>query len=278
MNKVYGEVISVRRRITASSSAGSGVALDALVALPDETSNPVVAVIKLFSAEDGSKGLFNELAAYSVYRKLRAPVAYVLPVVCDVRLLKEYLTDAELKGRSGYTLCVASVRVREAVRRTTDLPSGLLNGELVSWRDIDVAAVADELLLNADRTPQNLLRVGGKTFVLIDHERIMLGPHWTSAEIQNRRSKPSPGNHLARLLLGSSNDVGKKRLFGRCAEVESNFELSPGDFRPEIEELTRVPSGTLDALIECVSVRSGMVGELIGRQAELDQLHYSAAS
>jgi hypothetical protein len=268
MPEKIGYVQSVTRKLTYDSSGGSGETFAVLARLPGQArASP--AYFKV--SPEGVRPTFvaNELLANKVALLRGLPVPETTVCVCRLDQLVCKGATLRLNGSNDpeYIRGVASLdNVPHHLKQRHSDPN-----ELMLWPYISESAVFDELMLNVDRTRDNLLRLGPRNYLLIDHEKILGGPDWTIESLGARIRMASRQNHIADFIVSNHNDITIRKMINIASEYAKDFQI-PGQIAFEVSEMTGLTRSILIQVIELLNARAKLLPSLIShylRQADM---------
>ena len=152
------------------------------------------------------RGLINEIIGYTLahHAGLPQPQAALIRVTHTVlhSMHKDLGQDAD--SPSGSEICFASLEAHNPRQRHTGMVKLLyrdcaeIQTKLLGWKDLPAVMAFDTWVANVDRNTGNLIQVGRGQFDVIDHGRILTGPHW---EVSDLKSDDDYANKLMDTLF-----------------------------------------------------------------------------
>ena len=199
--------------------------------------------------------VFKRVPHYQLVREvlcnlLAQMVGIPVPMPCVLDIRESELWD----GGEPFVFGTGYARYSNLLQRARHSPEVV--NRLVRWPKFLAAIAFDEWIANEDRTPSNLLFVGQREFLLIDHGESL--PNYMNKETKFR-------NGLARHLIASEPRTARQSLANRVKKSCVDFgrlnyqqlEIAPllGAWKgnPEFEECARLLKdrvNELPALIE----------------------------
>lgn len=271
MSSIYGYVNSVSRKLNASHSSGSHETFAVLMNWPNR-SRPVSAYFKTTAVDEQRQLILNEVLANRVALLRNLPVAETCPCACRKEFLRARGASAVIAGddRDLIISGIASLDANPHHLRQRIFPPRLTE-ELVKWKYCAEVAVFDELLLNVDRTAQNLVRVAPHEFVIIDHDRVFGGTGWTIDSLRSKLERPTNANHLADLIIGAQDQIGVRRMFRIAHEYADDFRI-PSTLADSLARESRTDRGVILQLISFINRRAKKLPQILSTYLRHQQL------
>jgi hypothetical protein len=272
----------LRKQIRNPSSARESRPTDvfrALAKLP-WAENHVRVFFKIFHPRNQNTAVFNELFFF------RAAQAWPLPVPRDVclcparrssiigpsRCLEDRDPDSEWIGG------IASVDASPhgLLHLNTKLIPQLVADELRFWKFLVDLAVFDEIILNVDRTPHNLYRVGKQNYLLIDHAEALGGQGWDLSSLENKLKKPSNANYIAAFIAEETDAQTQNAMMAKSVDCAKNFRFTESLIKEDfvkLDQLCRLNPGTTKIIAEMLNERVSKLPELMFHHLRLAQFN-----
>lgn len=132
---------------------------------------------KMFPLQgEGHRGLINEITGWLMAHAMgipQPPVAFLANVPLDkIKPLRGWLKGQPKTRKTWPAFCTQRMNARNAALCFDSSQSLLLHQEVMQWADCPATVALDEHLANSDRHLNNLLRLGPKRFMAIDHDRL----------------------------------------------------------------------------------------------------------
>lgn len=257
MSSVFAYVTNIERRISGLHSAGHCPVFKAVASNPSRDHESV------FVKFVDDNGLFNEIFASHLGKFLNMPTADTYLCACPTFLLEKEDLPFSISPEE-CKLGVASVDANKIRFTGGDKALVKLENDLLSWPDLPMAAVFDELIINDDRNYQNILRVSDQKFKLIDHEQAFGRVNQTS-NLEDVFSMPSKGNYLASLILNSEYELAKRRLYKAAKDIGEKIQLLTEISDPSLIylEKNKLEDDYTDRMISLIKNRAQNLQELI---------------
>jgi hypothetical protein len=234
------------------------------VALPGDRQR-AQAYVKVFPAESRRQLVYNEVVGYEVAIQLGLPAPLTFPCICRPSQLRRAPQPKVAGGASGdeYVLAIASVDARPNAIQQTLQYSRTLWADVMNWPPIARVAVFDELMGNEDRHPNNLVRCGPHSYMLIDNERILFGEPWFGTDLAPLRDRECGANILASWISEGTDEFMKAKMLQAANHLVLTTELRPTAQMFAIEAACRAPPGTTEALFAMLNGRRQRLPRLL---------------
>jgi len=267
----YGQINVISERVIGTSSEGHCFTYRGIATHP--ITNQVVEVyFKIFDPVTESKGMYNELFAYYAGLNFNLPVAETFICGCRVSQLPGPLPSwIQQLDREAFCSGIASVNAKPiSIRQLRSTPD-LFVSDLLSCKNLPSLVAFDEVIMNRDRTIQNLIRTNCNQYALIDHEQIFGSPSWDVESLKNKADEVV-GNGLATLIFESTDELLKARTKKIANDFKDINKLTVYDIPEELENLCNLPKGTTKFLVQFVNERINILPRLLHRHDIASQL------
>ena len=152
------------------------------------------------------RGLINEIVGYTLahHAGLPQPQAALIRVTHAVLHSMHKDLGENADSPLGSEICFASLEAHNPRQRDTGMVKLLyrdfaeIRTNLLDWKDLPAVMAFDTWVANVDRNTGNLIQVGRGQFDVIDHGRILTGPHW---EVSDLKSDDDYANKLMDTLF-----------------------------------------------------------------------------
>ncbi|MCX7175322.1 MAG: hypothetical protein NT159_15650 [Proteobacteria bacterium] len=143
---------------------------------------------------DGSlpvRGLINEIVGYTLAHHAGLPQSQSALIRVTHSVLRSMHKDLGTALVSGDNACFASLEAHDPSKRNTGMVKLLyrnsadIQKKLLGWTDLPAVMAFDTWVANVDRNTGNLIQVRPGQFAVIDHGRILTGPHWEAADLKS---------------------------------------------------------------------------------------------
>ncbi len=207
------------------------------------------AFVKIFPHQVRPQLVFNEVIAHLIAIQLELPSPLTFPCACRTSLLKGGGGNSD----GEFVLGVASIDGRPKRFKQVIRSSDCKWEDIMNWPYAAHIAVFDELICNDDRHIGNLVRCGEHDYMAIDHERILRGEPWFTAELD--AVSPCDANGLASTIAEGTDQVMRQRMI----QIASRYVLSHLLYTPELagplEAICGAPHGSTDKLVTMLNAR-----------------------
>ena len=154
------------------------------------------------------RGLINEIVGYTLahHAGLPQPQAALIRVTHAVLHSMHKDLGENADSPLGSEICFASLEAHNPRQRDTGMVKLLyrdfaeIRTKLLDWKDLPAVMAFDTWVANVDRNTGNLIQVDRGQFEVIDHGRILTGPHW---EVNDLKSNDDYANKLMDILFDS---------------------------------------------------------------------------
>jgi len=139
------------------------------------------------------RGLINEIVGYTLahHAGLPQPQSALIRVGHTVLRAMHKDIGKDVSATSGSEICFASLEAHNPRQRSTGMVKLLyrdnadLQKKLLGWTDLPAVMAFDTWVANVDRNTGNLIQVRPGQFAVIDHGRILTGPHWETTDLKS---------------------------------------------------------------------------------------------
>ena len=251
----FGQINYLSERVVGTSSEGCCFTWKGIAQHP-VTGDLVDVYFKLFDPIVESKGVYNELFSFNVATSFKLPVADTFICACrGVHLMgplpswmQEFDKDQHYRG-------IASVNAKPSdIRQLRGTPV-LFVDDLLRFKFLPEVVAFDEIIMNPDRTIQNLIRTSKHNYTLIDHEQAFGSPSWEIDTLE-KRTKDVVGNGLASLIFESTDELLKARTIKIANEFKDIYKLTVNDLPQGLEKVCGLPTGNTKFLVHFVNERN----------------------
>ena len=154
------------------------------------------------------RGLINEIVGYTLahHAGLPQPQCALIRVPHTVLRAMHGNLGEDANPAADNEVCFASLEAHDPRHRNEGMAKLLyrdfadIQSKLLDWSDLPAVMAFDTWVANIDRNTGNLIQVGPGEFSVIDHGRILTGPHW---EVNDLKSGDDYANMLMDTLFDS---------------------------------------------------------------------------
>lgn len=267
----FGQISYLSERVTGTSSEGHCFTYRGIARHPD-TGNLVDVYFKLFDPVVESKGIYNELFSFYVGSHFKFPIANTFICACKGAHLTGPLPSwMQNYDKEQYYRGIASVNVKSSDFRQLRGNPPLFVADLLRFKLLPELVAFDEVIMNPDRTIQNLIRTSENHYTLIDHEQAFGSPAWEIEELE-KMANSVVGNGLASLVFESPDELLKARTIKIVNGFKDIYKLSVSNIPNNLEEICNLQAGSTKFLVHLVNERIKILPQLLHRHEVVGQL------